>query len=120
MKRVFLVLLLCSVATTIWAQVQVPFPTPSNTRLQWDHDGVNVDSFTLAIDGNTPTDLGKPTPTGTTYQAPFPALTPGSHTLVLCAKNVAGVGCAPPFGVTMIAIPNIPTNMRITVIVPQQ
>lgn len=73
-----LTLLLAAVARAE-AQTQVPSPTPATTRIAWDHDGLNTDRYELVVDGKV-TDLGKLTPAnGTTYEVPFPALTPGPH-----------------------------------------
>lgn len=107
-----LCLLLASVARAE-AQTQVPSPTPPSTRIYWDHDGINTDRYVLIVDGGTPVDLGRPTPTGQTYATPFPALTPGTHTLVICAENVAGRSCAAPLSVAVVVVPTTPTQVRI-------
>lgn len=107
-----LCLLLASVARAE-AQTQVPSPTPPSTRIYWDHDGINTDRYLLIVDGGTPTDLGKPTPTGQTYSTPFPALAPGTHQLVICAENVAGRSCAAPVSVAVVVVPTLPTAVRI-------
>lgn len=107
-----LTLLLAAVARAE-AQTQVPSPTPASTRILWDHDGANTDRYLLIVDGGTPTDLGKPTPTGQTYSTPFPALAPGTHTIVICAENVAGRSCAGPVSVAVVVVPTLPTAVRI-------
>lgn len=95
--------------------VPVPSPVPASARLQWDHDGLNTDRYLLIVDGGTPTDLGKPTPTGQTYAVPFPALAPGLHTLVLCAENIAGRGCTAPLSVSLVVIPAVPTQFKVVI-----
>lgn len=107
-----LCILLASVARAE-AQTQVPSPTPATTRILWDHDGINTDRYLLIVDGGTPVDLGRPTPVGQTYSTPFPALTPGTHTLVICAENVAGRSCAAPVSVAVVVVPTTPTAVRI-------
>ncbi|HMN09320.1 MAG TPA: hypothetical protein PKC83_11090 [Gemmatimonadaceae bacterium] len=100
-------------AAEVVAQTQVPSPTPASTRIAWDHDGLNTDRYELVVDGKV-TDLGKLTPAnGTTYEVPFPALTPGPHTLVLQACNVAGCAASPPFPVSVIVQPSAPSPLRI-------
>jgi len=63
----------------------------SGDGIQWNHDGVNVDSFVLDIDG-TEYDQGALTPiTGTTYRVEWPeAVESGSHTVVVYAVNEDG------------------------------
>ncbi len=107
-----LTLLIAAVARAE-AQTQVPSPTPPSTRIYWDHDGVNTDRYLLIVDGGAPTDLGRPTPTGQTYATPFPALTPGTHTITICAENVAGRACAAPLSVAVVVVPTTPTQVRI-------
>jgi hypothetical protein len=50
-----------------------------------------------------------------TCQVPFPAFTPGTHTLQLSAANAAGEGpkSAPPLSFTFVVLPSAPTNVRI-------
>jgi len=102
-------------AAEVTAQVQVPSPTPASARLMWDHDGVNTDRYLLIVDGGAPTDLGKPTPTAGTYAVPFPALTPGNHSLVLCAENIAGRGCTAPLTVALVVVPTMPTQFKVVI-----
>lgn len=74
---------------------------------------MNTDRYLLIVDGGAPTDLGRPTPTGQTYATPFPALTPGTHTITICAENVAGRSCAAPLSVAVVVVPTTPTQVRI-------
>lgn len=119
MRRLLLACYVVVLAAT-WAQAQtpVPSPTPPTTQLCWNHDGQRISPgeqgrFTLAIDGGTAADLGLPAPTGTTYCIQFPALTPGAHTLVLSACNIAACAAAPPFPVSVVVSPTAPTNLRV-------
>ena len=107
------VLLTAVLAGEVMGQTQVPSPTPATTRLCWDHDGANLDRFTLAVDAGTPSDVGKPAPTGQTYCVPFPALTPGNHTLVVAACNIAGCSASAPFPVSVVVVPTPPGTLRI-------
>ncbi len=121
MRRVSLAVVLVLVAlltatigaAEVVAQTQVPSPTPASTRIAWDHDGANTDRYLLIVDGGAPTDLGKPTPTGQTYSTAFPALTPGTHSLVICAENIAGRACAAPLTVAVVVVPTMPAAVRI-------
>lgn len=98
------------------AQTQVPSPIPPTTKLAWDHDGINTDRYLIIVDNNSPIiDVGKPTPVGQTYETAFPPLTPGQHTLVVCAENIAGRGCSQPFPVSVVVIPSAPASLRIVV-----
>jgi hypothetical protein len=100
-------------AVSAAAQTPVPSPTPSTTRLAWTHDGVNTDRYELSVDGAI-TDLGPLTPySGTEYRIPFPALTPGSHTLIVRACNVAGCAASEPFPVQVVVQPAAPAALRI-------
>jgi hypothetical protein len=89
------------------ARAQTPAPSPpGTTRLAWDHDGLNVATWELVIDANAPVTV---TPTALApgqWAIPFPALTPGAHTLVVRACNVAGCTASDPFAVTVVATPN--------------
>lgn len=95
------------------AQTPVPSPIPANTKLCWDHDGVNLDRFELTVDGGTATNVGKPTPAGVMYCTPFPALTPGTHVLVVSACNIAGCAASAPFPVSVVVQPAAPNSLRI-------
>lgn len=112
-STIFGALALVLLAATASAQTQVPSPTPPTTRLAWDHDGVATDRYLLTVDG-TATDLGKPAPvSGQTYEVAFPALTPGTHTLMVCAENIAGRSCSAPFPVSVVVVPTAPGSLRI-------
>ena len=65
--------------------------TQSALYITWDHDGVNVDSFVLDIDG-TEYDQGALSPiSGTTYRVEWPeAVESGSHSVAVYAVNEDG------------------------------
>lgn len=107
--------LVLSSASNSFAQTPVPSPTPSTYNLQWDHDGVNLDGFKFYIDG-TVSDLGLVIrrPDGT-YRIPFPALTPGTHTLEVSAYNIAGESGKAVLSIRVVVIPADPTNLIIVV-----
>jgi hypothetical protein len=101
-------------AVPVFAQTPVPSPTAS--KLSWDHDGVNTDGYKLQIDGGE-----KLAVTATcavvngvrSCELPFPALTPGNHALVVLAFNIAGEAASDPFAVVVVVVPGKPVNVRI-------
>lgn len=99
-----------------WAQTPVPSPTPPTIKLGWDHDGINTDGYKLSIDGTvtviTPTCVAG---TPRTCEIPFPALTPGNHTILVIAFNAAGEAASDPFLVTVFVQPAKATNLRIII-----
>jgi hypothetical protein len=102
------------------AQHPVPSPVPPTYKLTWDHDGINVSQWTVTIDdglasGVVPTPMGGACALDGTicsWQIPFPALTPGTHTLRVSACNVAGCGVSEPFAVVVVVVPGPPVNLR--------
>lgn len=105
-----LLLLLPSLAS---AQTPVPSPTPPSTELAFDHDGVNTDGYAIVVDG-VRQNLGRLTPVADgSYRIPFPALTPGDHTLQIVAYNIAGDATSATLSVRLVVIPSAPTNLRI-------
>jgi hypothetical protein len=98
------------------AQTPVPSPTPATTKLAFDHDGVNTDGYRLKIDAAAAVAI---TPTCAVVGSvrscdiPFPALTPGAHTLIVIAWNIAGEAQSDPFAVNVIVVPAKATNIRI-------
>ena len=114
-KRLLLTLALVLVASV--ASAQVPSPTPPNFRLAWDHDGINTDGYSLSIDGART--LITPVCTGTApriCEIPFPALTPGTHAIVIGAFNEAGEAVsAPALSLSVFVKPSDPTNVRIII-----
>jgi hypothetical protein len=106
------------------AQVATP-----GVSLAWDIAGadlVTVQGYTYRYypdgatpDGATPgTVLTGVTCSGAaspfTCSVPFPAFTPGSHTLTLTAANVAGESIpSAPFSFVFVVVPGAPSNIRI-------
>ncbi len=92
----------------------VPSPTPTTTRLMWDHDGLNVESWKLHLDATeepiTPTKEA-----AEAWSIPFPALTPGEHVLKVSACNIGGCGTSDPFAVKVVVIPAKPSALRVAV-----
>lgn len=99
------------------AQTPVPSPTPPTTYIAFEHDGVNTDGYRLRVDDVTT--LVTPTCTGVAAERlctiPFPALTPGNHTLWVIAFNAAGEASSDPFPVTVFVQPAKPANIRIII-----
>ena len=108
--------LIAATATPALAQTPVPSPTPPTVRLAFEQDGVNTDGFRL-YDGASQVggDITGLNPvTGTTYEVPFPALTPGIHNLTAKAFNIAGESPASNvLAVRVVVIPSSPNNLRI-------
>jgi hypothetical protein len=115
MKRLLFVLILVLVALPSAGQTPVPSPTPPATLLSWDHDGVNTDGYALAVDGvrSVVTATCAVVASVRSCTVPFPALTPGQHTLIVSAYNVAGESAADPFLVNVVVKPLKPVNIRI-------
>jgi hypothetical protein len=102
---------------TASAQTPIPSPTPPTTKLGFDHDGLNTDGYRLKVDDTVT--LVTATCTGVnqarTCEIPFPALTPGAHTLWVIAFNTAGEASSDPFPVLVFVQPAKATNIRIIV-----
>ena len=99
MRRFLLALIgVIAMLGVLWAQA-----TP---QVKWEHDGVNVTSFKCVVDGGTPTDLGMPTPVGTTYSVDITACTGvmvnGAHSLVIQACNATG--CTSAAAITVVKL----------------
>jgi len=116
----FLVCLLLPV--TGWAQpaTPVPIPTPSTTMIAFDHDGINTDGYKIKIDtaaavAITPTCVPGPP---RTCEFPFPAMTPGNHSFVVIAWNIAGEAASAPYAVSMVVVPMVPISIRVIVRLP--
>ncbi len=119
MKRALLVLGCLLLATTLHAQT-----AGTTSALGWDQvapSAATAQSYTYRTraDGST-TGVVLPgvTCTGAVspYQckAPFPAFTPGAHTLTLTASNAAGESApSPVLSFTFVVIPAVPGQPRI-------
>ena len=79
-----------ALAVGVWAQTA--------PVIEWQHDGANVDRFECVVDGGTPSDLGLPTPSGTTYNSTLSNCTGvmvnGTHSVVIQACNATGCSAA--------------------------
>ena len=87
-----------ALAVGAWAQTA--------PNIEWTHDGVNVTSFKCVVDGGTPTDLGLPTPSGTTYATALSnctgVMTNGTHSVVIQACNASG--CTSAAAITVVKL----------------
>lgn len=115
MRPLMLACVLVLVATV--ASAQVPSPTPANVKIGWDHDGFNTDGYALIVDGVRSVIVATCTGTAPVLvcTTPFPAMTPGTHTLQVEAFNAAGAGISTPLSVTVFVKPGDPTGVRIII-----
>lgn len=104
------------------AAAQTPTPVPSaqqaGLRLAWDHDGIATTGYRLVIDGQAPTEVAATCAVEAatkvrTCAVPFPALTPGEHTIVVVAYNAQASASSEPFAVVVYVDPAKPVNIRI-------
>lgn len=119
MKNLLLALMfgaLMFVATPSFAQEVVPVPTPTTTRLGWNASPASEEilgyrlyeltapgSYTMLVEVNA-----------ATTEVNFPAMTPGVHTLVVRAYNVAGEsGDSAPLVVRLVVVPAPPTGLTV-------
>lgn len=96
--------------------------TPSS-RLGWDQQNASAaeaESFTYryypdgATVGTVLTGVTCVAGTPTVCSAPFPAFTPGNHSLTLTASNAAGESLpSAPLSFTFVVVPTAPANLRI-------
>ena len=74
--------------------------------IEWQHDGANVTRFECVVDGGTPSDLGLPTPSGTTYNSTLSnctgVMTNGTHSVVIQACNA--VSCTAAAAITVVKL----------------
>ena len=120
MKRILLfTTLLLLVSSYVNAQTGTP-----SSKLTWDQqssDLATAQAFTYKYypdSSVTGTTLVGVICTGTTApfvcQSPFPAFTPGAHTLTLTASNLAGESAKSlVISFTFVVIPSAPSNIRI-------
>lgn len=124
MRRLILAASLLSLCVAGPVTAQTP-PAIGTSMLVWDQDAPDLAtaqsySFKYYPDGAAAgTALSGVSCSGSASpflcQAAFPAFTPGTHTLVLTANNVAGESpkSAPPFGFVFVVTPGAPANLRI-------
>jgi len=120
MKRILFAIIILLVATTVYAQP----PATGSNKIGFDQEGpslTEVQAYTwkyYADSATTGIVLANVTCAGTAspYQceAPFPAFTPGRHTLTLTTSNLAGESVkSAPLDFAFVVTPGAPTNLRI-------
>lgn len=112
--------LMLLIASSVAAQTAT-----TGTPLSWDQAAPDLAtaqsySYAVSVDAQPTVVLTAtcvaPVPPATAFNcsAPFPAATPGAHTLTLTASNAAGVSApSAPLAFTFVVIPATPTNLRI-------
>lgn len=103
---------------------QNPNATPSS-QIGWDQDAPDMATaqgytYQYLLDAAAPVVLPGhkcgtgPAPTTFSCAAPFPAITPGPHSLTLTASNIAGASLpSTPLSFVFVLIPSPPKNLRI-------
>jgi hypothetical protein len=120
MKKILIVILLLLVAVSAYAQP----PATGKNKIGFDQDApslAEVQTYTWKYYADTATtgiSLTGVTCTGTVtpYQceAPFPAFTPGPHTLTLTTSNLAGESVKSlPLNFAFVVTPGAPTGLKI-------
>lgn len=112
-----------AIAFVLTGTVQAQTATPSNSIL-WDQGGpdvvtVNAYTFKYYPDGAaagvafTAAVVCTGTAAPFTCKVPYPAFTPGPHTVQITASNVAGESPkSAPLSFTFTVVPSAPTNLR--------
>lgn len=120
MKRLCLAACLCLFAVPVLAQTATPSSKVGFDQAGPDLATVQAYTYKYYADGaTTGAALPAATCTGTASPfactVPFPAFTPGNHTLTLTASNAAGESAqsTPPLAFTMVVTPTAPTNVTI-------
>lgn len=118
MRYLIPILLLLSLASSAHAQTTVVMPVPSQTRLAWDHDGLNATAFRVYDSAALLKEvaIGGPDLVAITggFHTSFPALTPGVHDIYIAGVNVDLEGeRSDVLRVRMAVVPNKPNNPRI-------
>jgi hypothetical protein len=123
MRRLGLILILTAIAQPAFAQGTA---TGGNS-LGWTQTGpdlATVSAYTykhyddasatgVAFTGVTCA-ASTTTPGAFDCQAPFPAFTPGSHSMAMTASNVAGESAkSSPLSFVFVVVPAVPTSLRI-------
>jgi beta-xylosidase len=121
MKKILLTLALVIFATSVYAQTSAG----TKSKIAWDQDAPSLaeasgytylyyaDSSIVGVAFTNVTCIGTITP----FQCstPFPAFTPGSHTLVFTANNLSGESprSTPILNFTFVILPPGPKNVTI-------
>ena len=111
-------------AAVLWAGAAGAQPATGTSQLAWDQANATVteaQAFTYRVysdGGATGAMLVSVTcvagPSSTICSAPFPAFTPGPHTLQLTAANAAGESAkSAVLSFTFVVVPSAPGNPRI-------
>ena len=123
MKRILLGLVLCGLASPLWAQ-QPPIAMVTN-QFQWDVTASSVVeavgwTYKYYLDGET---IGRTFPDAVTCQGAsplitcqvnVPVMTQGGHRIQLTASNEAGESPKSiPFDFVFSVVPSVPINIRI-------
>lgn len=119
MKKLLLALLFVSIANVVSAQTAV-----TTSKIGWDQDAPSLaeaQSYTYkyypdSAQGNAILANATCSGAGSPFQcqAPFPAFTPGPHTLTLTASNIAGESAqSSPLSFVFVVTPSVPKSLRI-------
>lgn len=114
----FLTLLLVFLSASAFAQTGTPDSRLAFNQIAPDLATAQAYVYRVYADGGAPNSLASVTCSGATSpfvcSAPFPAFTPGAHTVTLTAVNAAGEGpMSAVFGFTFVVLPAAPQNLRI-------
>lgn len=124
MKRLIIVVALVLFATVANAQPSPPGNASGNNKIGWDQDAPTLkeaqeytykyyaDGATTGIVLTSVTCVGTVSPFQ--CEVPFPAFTPGAHTLTLTTGNLAGESPKSlPLSFTFVIIPATPTGLKV-------
>lgn len=132
-RQIVSCILACLVAGGASAELRaqtLPYPVPATAKVAWDHPGATASApltrFELQVDAGPQASLGVPTPSNAavcgdapkplcTYEAPFPAVTPGTRVLKLRACNEAGCSEPATLTVNVFVAPASPAQLRIII-----
>lgn len=96
--------------------VNLPVPIPSTTKVEWIHDGKNTDKYQFLVDAANYIDIAQFEKSADSYSADFPAISPGQHTITVCAVNIAGRTCAvDSVTVNLVVVPTAPSGITIII-----
>lgn len=120
MRKILLAIILLAFASVVYAQP----PATGKNKIGFDQDGPSLtevqaytwkyyaDSATTGVTLTSVTCVGTASPFQ--CEAPFPAFTPGSHTLTLTTSNLAGESVkSTPLSFSFVVTPGAPTSLRI-------
>ena len=97
------------------AQSQTVVPSNAALLASFSYPtGTTAQGFRPRVDGKPLPDIAAELLAGGQVTFPVPAQAEGSHSLVVCAFNVAGESCSAPLAFTATGLPPAPTNLTIT------